>query len=97
MLPALPEALPGGREVVLTAAQPMPPSGSTPEPTPGAAFPMPRENPELGPSQIPVGSPASSSGGGDDGCTLGASGGASPWGLLLLAAAAARLRRAGRA
>lgn len=93
-LPALPEALPGGREVVLTAAEPMPAPGSEPAPTAGAAFPMPRENPELGPSQIPVGDAGGRRSSGDGGCSLGAAAGGSPWGLLLLAALAARRRRA---
>ncbi len=95
-LPALPAALPGGREVVLTAAAPMPAPGSSPEPAVGADFPMPRANPELGPSQIPVGSPGAGSRS-DGGCSLSVAGGSSPWGLLLLAAAAARLRRMRRA
>jgi hypothetical protein len=91
-LPALPEALPGGREVILTEPAPMPVPGATPEPMPNADFPMPRSNPDLGPSQVPVAS--ASSGGGGGGCSLGAAGtDASRWSWLVALAAAASLRR----
>jgi MYXO-CTERM domain-containing protein len=55
----LPDELPGGREVKLTEPLPMPAPGNTTleTTTPPANFPMPRSNPELGPSQVPVGGP----------------------------------------
>jgi hypothetical protein len=91
-LPALPEALPGGREVVLTEPEPMAAPGTTPEPAPSADFPMPRSNPELGPSQVPVARASNGSGGG--GCSLGAAGtGANRWSWLVALGAAASLRR----
>jgi hypothetical protein len=91
-LPALPEALPGGREVVLTEPEPMAAPGTTPEPAPSADFPMPRSNPELGPSQVPVARASSGSGGG--GCSFGAAGaGASGWSWLAALGVAASLRR----
>jgi hypothetical protein len=55
-LPSLPKELPGGREVKLTEPVPMPaPGNTTPETTAVGYFPMPRANPDLGPSQVPVG------------------------------------------
>jgi hypothetical protein len=90
-LPALPPALPGGREVVLTEPEPMAAPGTPSEPVQNADFPMPRSNPELGPSQVPV--RAASSGGGG-GCNLGTSRSPSPgWSWLALLGAAASLRR----
>jgi len=90
-LPALPEALPGGREVVLTEPQPMAAPGVTPEPVVNADFPMPRSNPELGESQVPVG-PRKNQGH----CNLGASDASlSAWSwLAAIAALGVRRRRA---
>jgi MYXO-CTERM domain-containing protein len=85
-LPALPPALPGGREVILTVPMAMPTAGADPEPTP-VGFPMPRSNPDLGPSQIPVAQQRS-----DGGCSLG-NGGAPTWAWLVALGAAASLRR----
>lgn len=76
-LPALPEALPGGREVVLTEPQPMASPDVTPEPVTGADFPMPRSNPELGASQVPVGSRKN-----QGSCSLSAPGAGLSWSWL---------------
>jgi MYXO-CTERM domain-containing protein len=90
-LPALPEALPGGREVLLTEPEPMVAPGSTVEPAPNADFPMPRSNPELGPSQVPV---RGTSSGGGGGCSLAvADAGLAGWSWLAALGAAASLRR----
>jgi len=93
-LPALPAALPGGREVVLTEPQPMASPDVPPEPVTGADFPMPRSNPELGASQVPVGSRKN-----QGNCSLSASGaGLSGWSWLAaltgLGALGVRRRRA---
>ena len=88
-LPALPQALPGGREVKLTEPQPMPAPGTTPEPAATADFPMPRSNPELGPSQVPV---TKSGGGGGCDLAMPASSGVA-WGWLAALGLAASLRR----
>jgi hypothetical protein len=95
-LPALPQALPGGREVKLTEPEPMPAVGVTPEPAMNADFPMPRSNPELGPSQVPV---AKSSGGGGGGCNLSAPASSrTAWGwIAALGLAASRRRRRNQA
>ena len=67
----------------------MPAVGVTPEPVMNADFPMPRSNPELGPSQVPV--PKSSSGGG---CNLSAPvPGTAAWGWLAALGLAATWRR----
>jgi hypothetical protein len=90
-LPALPEALPGGREVVLTEPEPPPASGTPPAPAQNAGFPMPRSNPELGPSQVPV---RGASTGGGGGCSLGTTGSRAPaWAWLVPLGVAASLRR----
>ena len=89
-MPPLPAELPGGREVKLTEPLPMPAPGSTPEPVVNADFPMPRSNPELGPSQVPV---AKSSGGGG-GCNLSAPDSSrAAWGWLAALGLAASWRR----
>jgi MYXO-CTERM domain-containing protein len=91
-LPALPEALPGGREVALTDPQPM--LGVEPDPTNGepapdpvmtASFPMPRSNPALPGSETftQIESPRSSS----SGCSVPAGGGQKPTTFLSLLAA----------
>jgi hypothetical protein len=87
-LPALPQELPGGREVKLTEPLPMPTPGTTLEPATNGDFPMPRSNPELGPSQVPV----AKSGGG--GCSFSVQG-SSPvaWGWLAARGRAASWRR----
>jgi hypothetical protein len=97
-LPLLPTDLPGGREVMVPGA--MPPVVSSPDvtdPDPGAGFPMPRENPDLGGSSSP--NPMASSGGG---CALAARAAApsapsAPWWLGGLLGTALALRRRSRA
>ena len=86
-LPGLPDTLPGGRDVILTEPEPMPMPGMEPEPT-GVGFPMPRANPDLGPSQIPVTQKRS-----DGGCSLGNGTSGASWSWLLALGAAASLRR----
>jgi MYXO-CTERM domain-containing protein len=95
-LPALPEALPGGREVKLTEPEPMPAPGITPEPAVSADFPMPRSNPELGPSQVPVGGPCCKrdTKSDDSGCNLSAPDSSrASWGWLAALGLAASWRR----
>jgi hypothetical protein len=84
----LPPTLPGGREVILTEPEPMPMPGMEPEPVPTGGFPMPRSNPDLGPSQIPVAQKRS-----DGGCSLGNATSGASWSWLLALGAAASLRR----
>jgi hypothetical protein len=96
-LPALPESLPGGREVVLSEPEPIPPPGMPPQPVGSASFPMPRANPDLGPSQIPVPGPSQMpvpQQRSEGGCEL-AGGGPSgvSWGWLVALGATARWRR----
>jgi MYXO-CTERM domain-containing protein len=85
-LAALPDELPGGREVVVVVADVTPPAPSgMPEP-PSTGFPMPRPNPDLG---------ASPSASDDGGCSMSPGASPAPWLLAgLLAAARARRRRA---
>lgn len=92
-LPALPDDLPGGREVAIVepalmpAAEPSPEPPSTVPPPPSASFPMPRQNPEL--------ARASSSGGGGCSISLAASGGGSlGWAAALALVALRRRTRA---
>jgi MYXO-CTERM domain-containing protein len=99
-LPALPKELPGGREVKLTEPEPMPMPGNTTleTSTPPLNFPMPRSNPELGPSQIPVGAPCckenAKSGGGGGGCNFATPAASSAaWGWLAALGLAASWRR----
>jgi hypothetical protein len=61
-LPQLPEALPGGREVVVPAALPPLVGPDTTGPEPSGGFPMPRPNPDFGGSSGP--NPMASGGGG---------------------------------
>jgi hypothetical protein len=84
---ALPDALPGGRDVAISTPLPMPVSPpAEPTPTDVGSFPMPRSNPALA-------TPSSNS---DGGCNLGPSrnaSGASAWLALGTALAVARQRR----
>ncbi len=97
-LPALPEALPGGRAVTLTEPLPMldatDPS-APPEPAP--SFPMPRFNPDL-PEEAPVPPSAGAGRASEGGCSVPASrsGGSGPLALLGLLLWAARRRSARR-
>lgn len=88
-LPALPDDLPGGREVVITAPEPMPtPGEQDPAPLPpSSSFPMPRENPAL----------ASASGGGGGCAVTGSASEAGSFGWLAAAVAAGALARRRRA
>ncbi|HEU4577638.1 MAG TPA: DUF2330 domain-containing protein, partial [Polyangiaceae bacterium] len=96
-LPALPDELPGGREVKLTEPAPMPMPGTTPEPVGGANFPMPRSNPDLGPSQVPVGGdspPCCKENAKSGGCDIAPPAPSSAaWGWLAALGVAASLRR----
>jgi MYXO-CTERM domain-containing protein len=98
ILPALPKELPGGREVKLTEPLPMPtPGNTTPETSASAPFPMPRSNPELGPSQVPVDSGLCckrDTKSDDGGCNLSApTSSRSAWGWLAALGLAASWRR----
>ncbi len=69
-LDPLPPELPGGREVVLSDALPMPEPGQIDEPsTPATGFPMPRTNPNLPPATPEV-SPNGSTSSGGGGCAI---------------------------
>ena len=97
-LPPLPKELPGGREVKLTEPLPMPtPGNTTPETTATIPFPMSRSNPELGPSQVPVGDGPCckrDTKSDDGGCNLAApASGRSAWGWLAALGLAASWRR----
>jgi MYXO-CTERM domain-containing protein len=81
-LAALPDGLPGGRDVPITTPEPMPEPGQTTEPAPiPNGFPMPRSNPSLTTSA-------------HGGCAVAApSTGSQSWLWLAVGAAAACVRR----
>jgi hypothetical protein len=92
-LPQLPEALPGGREVVVPAALPPLVEPDTTGPEPSGGFPMPRPNPDFGGSSGP--NPMASGGGGGCAMTPDAAAPAASMATWLLAGllGAARARR----